>query len=496
MRLPILISLSGLILLGLLGACGSPTVVQSPTATPTSTPVSSTEFISVWKTDNFGVSTTSNQIELPFESGGVYNCDVDWGDGNTNHITTWNDPATIHTYSAFGTYTIKISGTVHGFNFSRKAYNDKDDNPRTAAFGDSQKLLSIEKWGPLELGNNGYYFAHCCNLSSTGSDLLSLLGTTNLSHMFYYCTSLSSVPYIGSWAMQNVVDTSYMFCPDSLFNEAIGSWDTSNVNNMDWMLSSASAFNQAIGNWNTSKVTSMSGMFAGAITFNQPIGNWDMSKVAKINCMFQDARTFNQAIGGWNTSNIVDMSQLFQNAKAFNKSIGSWDTSKVEKMAYLFQGASAFNQTIVNWNVSKVTDISYMFDHAISFNQPLNGWDVSRLASALSAFNGASAFNQPLNAWNTSRLLQITDMFQNTSSFDQSLGTWNIENVHWASNFLTGSKTSVINYDSLLIGWAKRTVQSGVQFEARSIKYSSAGSVARASLVNRGWIIYDGGMEQ
>ena len=48
-------------------------------------------FISTWKTDNEGVSL-SNQIFLNLDSSGTYNFVVDWGDGSSDEITTWDQP--------------------------------------------------------------------------------------------------------------------------------------------------------------------------------------------------------------------------------------------------------------------------------------------------------------------------------------------------------------------------------------------------------------------
>jgi phosphate transport system substrate-binding protein len=49
-------------------------------------------FISTWKTDNTTTgSSTATQVRLPLESTGTYNFTLDWGDGSTSTITTWND---------------------------------------------------------------------------------------------------------------------------------------------------------------------------------------------------------------------------------------------------------------------------------------------------------------------------------------------------------------------------------------------------------------------
>jgi surface protein len=271
------------------------------------------EFISTWDTTKTGVGTTSsNQIKLPLESTGTYNFTVNWGDGNTDVITVWDQAQVTHTYTTDGVYTVTIAGTIQGFRF--------DNN------GDRLKLLSIQQWGNLKLGNNGAYFWACSNLDlSSVSDTIDLTGTTNLFRMFANCVSLTTINNLNSWNMSNVTDMSYMFLSTNLFNQNIGSWDTSNVTNMARMFNGATAFNQNIGPWDVSNVTDMSFMFNLAIAFNQDIGSWDTGNVTTMSYMFNTATAFNQNIGSWNVSNVTDMSFMF-----FNKSSANYSATNLD----------------------------------------------------------------------------------------------------------------------------------------------------------------------
>ena len=58
---------------------------------------------------------------------------------------------------------------------------------------------------------------------------------TSMAHMFYNCSSLTSLD-ISGWNTSNVTDTSYVFYGCSSFtNLDISKWSTSGVTNMDWM---------------------------------------------------------------------------------------------------------------------------------------------------------------------------------------------------------------------------------------------------------------------
>lgn len=133
------------------------------------------EFLSVWDTTKTGVSG-SNQVRLPLESSGTYNFTVEWGDMSNNTITIWNQPTVTHTYSPAGVYNITITGTIVGWQFD--------------GGGDRLKIIEIQQWGCLRLGNSENYFTGCSNLALTATDNLNLTGTTRLDLAFQGCENL------------------------------------------------------------------------------------------------------------------------------------------------------------------------------------------------------------------------------------------------------------------------------------------------------------------
>jgi surface protein len=389
-------------------------------------------FISRWDTTLTSVgSSATDQIALPLESGGTYDFTVNWGDGTNDTITSWNQAETNHTYSSGGIYTLKINGTIIGWRFNNE--------------GDRLKLLEIEEWGVLRLGNGDSYFYGCLNLNISASDILNLTGTSILTRAFRGCSSIDEI-------------------------KSIEDWDTSKVTNMREMFFNVSAFNQDIGSWNVSSVTDMTGMFYYASAFNQDIGTWDVSSVTCINSMFGGASSFNQDIGSWNVSSVTDMVGMFFGASAFNQDIGTWDVSSVTSMIFMFYNASSFNQDISSWNVSSVTDMARMFSGASAFNQDIGTWDVSSVTLMGNMFSGASAFNQDIGSWDVSSVIDMTDMF-------------------------SGVTLSTLNYDNLLIGWSLLTLQSGVFFSGGNSQYSSGvAATARAYIITTySWTITDGG---
>ncbi|MHA1822146.1 MAG: BspA family leucine-rich repeat surface protein, partial [Promethearchaeota archaeon] len=442
-------------------------------------------FTTVWNTTktSYG-SSKNNEIKLPLIYDGTYNFTVDWGDGTSDNIISYNQKEVTHSYGLMGVYTVNITGILFGWRFSYDS--------------DKLKILDIKQWGLMRLGNWGYYFEDCSNLNISAQDAPDLTGTTSMAWAFSGCTRLNIVPGMKNWDTSSVTDMSGMFYGASSFNQDIGNWDTSSVTDMSRMFDGATAFNQPIGNWDTSSVTDMSYMFDGATAFNQPIGDWDTSSVTSMRGMFYGASSFNQDIGNWDTSSVTDMSRMFYGATSFNQPIGSWIVSSVTSMRGMFDGASSFNQPIGNWVTSNVTDMSWMFKDATAFNQPIENWDtssvtdMSRMFYWATAFNQpignwdtssvtdmswmfywATAFNQPIGNWDTSSVTDMSWMFGEATAFNQDIGGWNVSAVTIMEYMFSGVTLSTTNYDNLLIGWSQLNLQHDVSFDAGNSKYSA-----------------------
>lgn len=243
------------------------------------------EFVSSWKTDNISTgSSANNQVKLPLPSTGVYNMTVDWGDGNSNIITVYNQAEVTHTYSSIGTYTIKIKGICQGWSFN--------------STGDRLKILSISRWGVLQLTPALVnYFQGCANLTlSSVSDVIDLSLATSLTGIFAQCTSLTTI--------------------------------------------------NRINEWNTSSITSLSAAFLGS-TFNDNVSNWNVSNVTNLSNTFS-CPNFNQNIGAWNVGTVTNFTQTFRNNTAFNQNIGAWNVSNGTVFTNFMQGKTAATFSTTN----------------------------------------------------------------------------------------------------------------------------------------------------
>ncbi len=381
-----------------------------------------------WKTDNAGTST-STQITLPLVINGNYNFIVDWGDDNTDHITVYDQAETTHTYSSSGTYTVKITGTIDGWSFNNG--------------GDKLKLLTVDVWGILILGDTSGHFYGCSNLTSTAIDS----------------------PKVGPSMAATFRDCSAL-------NGGLANWDVSGVTAMNSAFWGATAFNDDISGWDVSNVTNMIIMFKSATAFNQDISGWAVSGLTSMLAVFRDAAAFNQDLSGWDMSGVTNMEETFWGATAFNGDISSWDVSDVDTMIIMFRGATAFNQDISGWAVSGLTNMLAVFRDAAAFNQDLSGWNMTGVTNMTEAFYGCTAFNQDLSGWDVSSVASMLVMFTDASAFSRA------------------------NYDLLLVGWEAQAVQNNVNFVGSVNGYTSGGAAAAAHaalLADHSWTITDGG---
>jgi hypothetical protein len=122
---------------------------------------------------------TGDNFQLPLISGETYNFLVNWGDGNEDTITVYNQAETLHTYSSGGIYQVTITGECGGWSFNNG--------------GDKLKITSVDNWGNTLFTDISEGFFGCSNLSSLAADGIKCTGTIGNS-LFRACTSLTSLP--------------------------------------------------------------------------------------------------------------------------------------------------------------------------------------------------------------------------------------------------------------------------------------------------------------
>jgi|GEM_PF-3134464 len=406
-------------------------------------------FITIWD-----LSNGNPQLKFP---GFGTNYNIYWEEvGNpSNQGALLGNNNTIINFPSNGVYKISVNGN---FNYIKGN-----------ATSQGAKLLEVQQWGNIHWTTMNNAFSYCSNLQITATDVPDLSNVTDMTQMFAEASSFNQP--VNNWNVSNITKMTSMFYSASNFNQPLDNWDVSNVTLMYAMFNDASSFNQPLNNWDVSNVTNMSWMFSGASSFNQPLDNWDVSSVRDMYIMFGYASSFNQPLNNWNVSNVTDMSSMFTEASSFNQPLNNWNVSNVTNMSQMFAGASSFNQPLNNWDVSNVTNMSAMFALASSFNQPLNNWNVSNVIDMTGIFYEASSFNRPLIYWDLSSITDIFYIFFNSG----------IDCQH---------------YSVTLKGWASNPhIPSNLNIGTVPTTYNSSAVNARNTLISKGWIIEDHGLD-
>ena len=165
-------------------------------------------------------------------------------------------------------------------------------------------------------------------VKSDGTPLLNTSDVTDMSDMFFDCSSLTTIPLL----------------------------DTSNVTNMSDMFFNCSSLT-TIPLLDTSGVTIMSGMFTGCSSLTT-IPLLDTSGVTIINHMFNGCRNLT-TVPELDTSSATNMNSMFYSCSSLT-TIPLLDTSSATNMRNMFDGCSNLT-TIPLLDTSSVTDIRRMF---------------------------------------------------------------------------------------------------------------------------------------
>ena len=126
-------------------------------------------FISTWQVGG----AYENKISLPLESDGKYNFTVDWGDGKSDQITSFDQAETSHEYKTAGRYIVQLDGVVNGFAFGYMTGGWSQLRPSR------RQIVDISQWGCLVLSSQGYQFIGCVNLECSAQDAPDLTSVTS-----------------------------------------------------------------------------------------------------------------------------------------------------------------------------------------------------------------------------------------------------------------------------------------------------------------------------
>jgi surface protein len=433
------------------------------------------EELAVFAPFQFSITGSSFAIGLEETAGGggpalVYNFTVDWGDGNSDVISSWNDPLLSHTYAGSSTYTISISGICPNVSLGLSG-------PQSSH---RSKVTSIIAWGSPGFTYLNNAFHDCYNMTITATDKPDFSAVTDVRWMFKECRSIVTGAEGWNFSVLQTTSIRYLFDHCDNFNSDLSGWNLTGITDMEGVLNYCVDFNGSVAGWDTSAVTDMSYLFFNNSSLNHAsLVNLDTSACTNFYGMLAFCTIFNQDISGWTIPHLagpVDMGQMFKSSDAFNQDIDSWNVSAVTNMSEMFNDAFAFNQDFPTWDTGEVTDMSYMF-------------------SATSGI-GFGVFNGDISNFDTAKVTNMNRMLRNCDEFNQDISGWDISNVTNMTSFMvSGTAWSTANYNAALIAWALLSVQPNVSITVAATYTIATAQASRDILDNapNNWTLVDGG---
>ena len=162
-------------------------------------------------------------------------------------------------------------------------------------FKDCKDLTSIDlsSFGNSLKKTDGM-FQNCVSLESINFGSFATSNVFNMSHMFYNCSSLRSLPFNSNFQTTSVIDMSYMFTNcSSLENLNLQFFNTGNLKNMSHMFDQCSKLKTLAHSFDTSSVENMEYMFSKCIGLDTFSVNFDFSSVTTMESMFKDCSNLN-----------------------------------------------------------------------------------------------------------------------------------------------------------------------------------------------------------
>ena len=435
-------------------------------------------------------NTASDSYEFSLDSG-TYDFDVDWGDTNTDTITTGGTFS--HTYAVGGIYQITMTARTFIGNYD---LNDSADN---------KKIIEVSQWGrSFQYNSMSQAFRNCENLIVTAIDAPDLSLCSSVERMFQDCKGIMTLD-VSKWNTSTISDFGEMF-EDSNLISLIGAddLDMSSATRLDFMFQNTDVQSLNLSSWDISNVTTLSGMFNTCDKLaNINLSGWNLASVADMSSMFINCtKIVSLDLSTWVPDLVTSVSSMFRGMTSLTSiNISTWVLPNCTSIGTLFRSSSA----LTNLDMSSLAptgslNMSFSFNGCVS----LTVLDISSLSSTSistlgNTFESCFSLSNIIGIENldTSAVADMTQTFRLCGVFDQNISGWDVTSLTNATTMFNSAGLSTANYDALLVGWEAQLVNNAVTFDGGNATYTdpSAASTARAALIaDHSWSITDGGV--
>ena len=205
-----------------------------------------------------------------------------------------------------------------------------------------------------------------------------ILDFTDISYMFYGCSSLISLSDISNWDTKNVHNMSCIFfgCSSLISLPDISKWNMKNITNMSGMFNGCTSLKSLpdISKWNLNKFINIKKTNNGDSSFNSLYYDNDQNLMETINMngIFCECKSLLSLpdISKWDTLCVNNMSGMFYDCSLLMSlpDISIWNTQNVRYMSHMFHGCLSLKSLpdISKWNFNNVSENKHMFAKCLS----------------------------------------------------------------------------------------------------------------------------------
>ena len=259
-----------------------------------------------------------------------------------------------------------------------------------------------EIYSKIKVLINGEIFAKnlIYKFYSIGTQIVYLISDnllTNMSFMFYDCTSLIEID-LSSYNTNQVTDMSNMFSLCKSLKEINAtSIITSNVINMANMFSGCSSLKEInLLSFDTNRVTNMYGLFYNCSSLKKiNLSSFKTNQLKNMSGMFSGCSSLEEInLSSFRIKQVTDMSNMFYNCSSLKKiDLSSFKENKVTNLHGLFFGCSSLKEIDLSLLKTKqINNISNMFNGCSSLIEiNLSSFDIDQNLYAQDIFNNCSS---------------------------------------------------------------------------------------------------------
>ena len=240
----------------------------------------------------------------------------------------------------------------------------------------------------------------------TGLEYLNTENVTDMGHMFYNCSSLTSLD-VTHFNTENVTDMSYMFS------------DCSSLTSLD------------VTHFNTAKVTDMIAMFYSCSSLTSlDVTHFNTENVTKMYSMFYSCSSLTSLdVTHFNTAKVTNMIYMFYNCSSLTSlDVTHFNTANVKVMSYMFSSCSSLTSLDVrNFNTANVMNMNGMFSYSVALTSLyLTNFNTEKVTNMEDMFSGCKALTTiyASSKFVTPRVTKSSGMFNKCEKLKGEVVVW------------------------------------------------------------------------